>query len=409
MTHRQRFNATLNGKPADRIPFIARIELWFRRAVARNLLPDEYDGMTMWEFMRAMGFGLYGREARVFSKKIGRIEVVSREEGNLSRTEYHTPVGMVWRTQQTVRELEDAGAQLYTVEHPFKSEADYDVLAYIFERLDFQPVEGEWQAQEQEIGEDGISRANASPCPLREIMINWLGDERAIYEMHDHPDQIERLLEVLTKSYRRMQDIVLDSSADFVMTGANFTTMVTSPPIFRKYMLPYYVDFNTRLIERGKIPMAHTDGELGGGLMPLISEARFQIADAFTPPPMTSVTVRQALDAWGEKTMVFGGIPSVMLSPAVSDRDFESYFVRLVRSIRREDRFALGIGDSVGSGATVSVGVAVGMAAPRPGCGASCGPQSALMPVSMPGGIRASDQPGATSGQGGSKTPASSP
>jgi cytosine/adenosine deaminase-related metal-dependent hydrolase len=80
--------------------------------------------------------------------------------------------------------------------------------------------------------------------------------------------------------------------------------------------------------------------------MPLIPEAGFQIADAFTPPPMTSVTVRQALDAWGEKTMVFGGIPSVMLSPAVSDRDFESHLVRLLRSIRREDRFALGIGDT---------------------------------------------------------------
>jgi len=346
MTHRERFYAVLHGEQADRIPFIARIELWFESAAARNKLPDEYRGMTMWEFMREMGFGLYGRAAKVFSRQLKGVEIGKHQDGDILRTEFHTPVGVVRKAERTLENLRDSGAQRYVVEYPFKTDADYDVLAWIFENITFESVHGEWEAQEREIGEDGISRANASPCPLQEIMVNWMGDERAIYEFHDHPEKMERLIGILTESYRQMHRIVLDSPADIVLTGANFTTMITSPPLFRQYFLPYFVGFNSKLIERGKIPMAHTDGELGGGLMPLIPESRFRIADAFTPPPMTSVTVREALDTWGDKVMVFGGIPSVMLSPTVSDSEFESYVINLLRSISRQDRFVLGIGDT---------------------------------------------------------------
>ena len=345
MTHRERFYAVLHGEQADRIPFIARIELWFASALASGRLPEKYRGMTMWEFMREMGFGLYGRAARVFSRRLAGVEIRQHQDGDVLQTEYHTPVGVVKKTERTLENLRDAGAQRYIVEHPFKTEADYEILVWIFENIAFEPVSGEWEAQEREIGGDGISRANASPCPVREIMLNWMGDERAIYEFHDHPGKMERLIETLTMSYRRMHEIVLNSPADIVLTGANFTTATTPPPLFRKHFLPYFVEFNSKLIERGKIPMAHTDGELRG-LLPLIAESRFRIADAFTPAPMTSVTVREALDAWGDDVMVFGGIPSLMLSPTVSDAEFESYVIGLLHSIRRCDRFVLGIGDT---------------------------------------------------------------
>ena len=67
---------------------------------------------------------------------------------------------------------------------------------------------------------------------------------------------------------------------------------------------------------------------------------------------MTSVSVREALLAWGNEVLVFGGIPSIMLAPNVSDAEFENYIVRLLRSIRHDDHFALGFGDMIPMEAT---------------------------------------------------------
>lgn len=352
MNHRDRFYAVLRGERADRIPFVGRMTLFYNRLQSHpHTVPVPFRGLSLGEMVREFGWGLYGHKARIFRSGYDSVEVSERWVDGLLRTEYHTPVGTVWRTQvQNPGTMRDAGANLWDVERPFKSESDYPVLAHIFEHLTYRPTYEEVEAQEKELGAEGVSRCSVGKCPMHQIMESWMGYERAIYELNDRTARVEELQEILTTSYRRMQQIVLASPADIVLTGSNFTTMVTSPPLFRRYFLPYFVDFNTHLIEAGKYPMAHVDGELGGpngGLLPLIREARFRIADAFTPPPATTVTVREALDAWENEVMVFGGIPSMMFGPGVSDAEFEAYVTSLLRSIRPEDRFALGFGDMV--------------------------------------------------------------
>lgn len=351
-SHRERFYAVLRGEPADRIPFIGRIELFYNRLQARpEEMPESYRGLSMWDMARALGWGSYGQKANVYSQTYADVDVVEHQENGLLRIEYHTPVGMVWETKGLPsRLMQDADATLLNLEYAFKDEGDYQVLAYIFEHLAYEPAYEEWSAQESDIGPDGISRCWAGKCPIHAIMCRWMGYEHAIFEMHDRPSQMGWLLEVLTASYQRMQEIVLDSPADIVESGGNLTTMVTSPPLFRKYFLPYFLDFNARLIDAGKYPMCHVDGELGGargGLVPSIREARFRIADAFTPPPVTSVDVREALESWEDEVLVFGGIPSMMFAPAVSDAEFEAYVVGLLRSIRPSDHFVLGFGDMI--------------------------------------------------------------
>lgn len=349
-TQQELFNAVLRGESDKRIPFLPRIELWHNVALAQGKLPPEYRELSQYDLLRRLGFGIYGRQASVFSRTFDGVKIVESRQGNLQRIEYHTPLGMVWATRRSHEILEQAGATYHLVEYPFKSAQDYPILAYIFEHLKYEPTYAAWLDQEKAIGEDGVSRVNASPCPLHHIMIDWMGYERAIYELYENTTRLEGLIEILTDSYRRMQNIVLDSPADLVLTGANFVTAITSPPLFRKYFLPYFADFNKRLIQRGKFPMAHVDGEIGGrngGLMPLIREAAFKIADALTPQPVTSIRVREALDTWERRLVVWGGIPSLLTSPTVNAEEFERYFRNLMACIMPEDPFVLGIGDTV--------------------------------------------------------------
>ena len=95
MTHRQRFYAVLRGDRADRIPFIGRIEVFYSKLQAYpEAVPESYRGLSMWEMVRKMGWGLYGRGANVFSKEFRDVEIVERRENGLLRIEYHTPRGI---------------------------------------------------------------------------------------------------------------------------------------------------------------------------------------------------------------------------------------------------------------------------------------------------------------------------
>ena len=181
-------------------------------------------------------------------------------------------------------------------------------------------------------------------------MVAWMGYERFFYELVDNTSNLEYLIEILSENYRTMQEIILESPGSYVLTGANFTTSVTSPPIFKKYFLPYFKDFHDRLCDRGKLAMAHVDGEIGGkagGLIPLIREAGFIIADALAPKPATSITVMEVFNAWDNEILVWGGIPSLLFSPQTTESEFDSYVISLLKSIKPGDPFVLGIGDTV--------------------------------------------------------------
>lgn len=358
MSQRQRFLAILRGELPDKLPFLPRIELWHRAALSRGTLPDDCRNLSMDNLLRKLNLGIYGRQAEVVVRHYDGIQIVAQQVNDEIHTRYPTPFGTLRSVKKGDPVLAQAQATFITVEHPFKSPADYEALAYILDRVRFSPSYEGFLRQEAEIGPDGISRANVSPDPFFEIMNQWIGYEQMILELADNADSVMRLVEILARRFEAMQQIVLDSPALLVLTGANFTTSTTPPAMFREHFLPYYRDFNQRLIERGKWPMAHVDGEIGGasggeGLMPLIAEAQFRIADAFTPPPVTSVSVRQAFQAWDRKIVLWGGIPSLMTSASVDDVTFEQFFTRLAGDVRPgRDPFIFGIGDTVAIDAT---------------------------------------------------------
>jgi hypothetical protein len=92
--------------------------------------------------------------------------------------------------------------------------------------------------------------------------------------------------------------------------------------------------------------VAHTDGEMKK-LLPLVAESGYDVAEAFTPKPMTSYTVADARRVWGDRVTIWGGIPTVVLTPTFTDAHFESYILDLFRQAAPGLRFILGFGDNV--------------------------------------------------------------
>ena len=60
MIHRQRAIAAIRGEPLDRIPFIARMDLWYNYNYNGGTLPGKYRGWSSWDFQRDLDIGIFG-------------------------------------------------------------------------------------------------------------------------------------------------------------------------------------------------------------------------------------------------------------------------------------------------------------------------------------------------------------
>jgi uroporphyrinogen decarboxylase len=188
--------------------------------------------------------------------------------------------------------------------------------------------------------------AGLGACPMHQIMREYLGYEKAVFEMIDHPRRIEQLLRVLTDHAKEMQKIAAESPAKMILHGEHFDSMTTPPPLFEEYFKPYFRELAELLHSKGKILVCHADAD-SSLLLDLIRESGFDMAEVFTTAPMVPCTMSQARQAWGNDVIIWGGVPSVILCEPVSDDEFEAFMLDLFKITAPGDSFILGVADNV--------------------------------------------------------------
>jgi hypothetical protein len=90
----------------------------------------------------------------------------------------------------------------------------------------------------------------------------------------------------------------------------------------------------------------HADADTSG-ILNLIEQAGWDMVECFVTAPMVPVTLEQARHAWGNRVIIWGGIPSLMLSPSVSEAEFRAYCRRVFEIIGTGEAFILGVADNV--------------------------------------------------------------
>ena len=354
MTHKQRLLAVLNGEKPDRIPWIPRMKLWYEFHKSQNNLPQPYGNATLEEIRNDLGMGNPARKGRVFDLKLtGEVEVEKERDGLEVTTTYHTPKGTVTNRDKSSQEEYD----LETVEHLIKGPEDYEVVEYLIRHMKFVPTYDKYRKYEKEIGETGVPlvRIGLWPpgssrvhCPMHRILRGFIGYERAYkHLLNQYPDKVTHLLETLTGKAKEMQEVALNSPAQFFLHGAHFDVQMTSPPIFEEYFLPYFRDFTEKLHAKSKKLACHLDAETKG-LYSLISESGFDVADCFTTKPLVQkTTLEEARNEWGEKMIIWGGIPSTILEPGYPQGKFKDHVVRVLQTVAPGENFILGIADNL--------------------------------------------------------------
>jgi uroporphyrinogen-III decarboxylase len=360
MTNRERILAIMDGRQPDRIPWVPRMLLWWLYHRNRETLPDRYRGWRLRDIERDLGMGTAARDGRVFTQSYRNVEVVERHDGLDTVTDYITPVGTVSSLTRRTVELDLAGIRGLEVEKPLKRPEDYDVMMYIIENTEYHPCYEEYLAYEEDIGEDGYPLVTIGDCPFHKFLGDLAGYENGYYDLADHPQQVERLLEVMTQKHREeFWPLVSRSPARLLLHGFHLDSQLTPPGMFEKYITPYYQEFSQLLHRHGKTLAMHADND-SRRILHHLKEAGYDMVECFTTAPMVNCTLEEAREAWGDDMIIWGGVPSIVLEDSFSDEEFEAYMLEMFRTIAPGDAFILGVADNVTGTAKLSRVVRIG-------------------------------------------------
>ena len=341
----------LRGEPVARIPFIARMDLWYTYHKNRGTLPPQYQNATLADIQRDLGIGVLGFGAWIPGfyrlEYSGGVEVHTRWEGNERLTEYVTPYGTLSAREVISEAMQAADVTPLHTEYPFKGPQDYDALQCLFEHTRVVENYEEYARDRAAIGEDGLSLPYTGWVPMHLLMKEYIGYSQFYYELHDHLPRLERVAEAVTAVQMEIVRVGAGSPADVVEVGGNYDRMMTPHRIFRTYFLPFYQQAVPVLHAAGKAVALHGDGDMDAELLRLMRETGVDAVEALTPRPMTTIDVRQARALWGDAVTLWGGIPAILMTPTYSDEQVEEFLEDLFAAVAPGRRFILGFGDNV--------------------------------------------------------------
>jgi hypothetical protein len=349
MSQRSDALKAMRGERPERIPFIARMDLWYNYNRARGTLPERYQDWHLWDIQRDLGIGVFAFGAwipKYFKVSYPGVEVKTQEQGLERVATYETPYGALRTRHVLAEELIDADVTGMQVEHMYKGVQDFDALLYLLENSVVSPNYGDYEEVQAAIGEDGISLPFTGYVPMHEMAHVYMGYETFYYQLFDHPDKIERLHQASWAQQMKAIDLAAGCPAEVIEVGGNYDEQMTPPKIFDQYYAPFYREVAEKFKKMGKILAVHGDGEMKE-LLTSLKAAGVEVVEAATPAPMTSIDVRAVRELWGDDMTMWGGIASTMFTPTYSDEEFHTYIEDLFAAVAPGDRFVLGTGDNV--------------------------------------------------------------
>ena len=345
MTVRENILAALSFREVDRVPWAPRWELWFNAASRDGRLPERYRGWTLYDTARDLGLGLKGYGVRPCAEEMRDVRPRSRRRGEETVVEYDTPHGTLRQVMRETVELMAAGVRGRVVKELVTQRADYDAALYLVEHTRLVPRHEDIASEIDKVGGDGVVLAFLGHPPAHLVMREYTGYEGFYYQLQDNAGQLEQLIAALDEQQRELLRIAVDSPARVVEYDGNYDGWLTPPPIYRRYFLPSHRRLTDACHAVGKLVATHDDGRVDG-LMALLAESGFDVAEAFTPPPMTNIGVAGAREAWGERLAIWGGLAAVAFTPLFSEEEFDRHVWKALDESGGRG-IVLGTGDNV--------------------------------------------------------------
>jgi len=351
---------TLHGKKPARIPFVTRLEAWYKSHVRSGSLPARFKGMSLPEVHHSTGVGqlkfmvpyslklrgvevesswmgqpFYRENEPLFENFPGMWDIIDTEKAGETETNLHTRWGTLHLRHELLPEGVASGTDPYLQEHLIKDDNDLKVVEHILENCEFIPQFDKIAAIQAELGENAFVVPLLHRIPFQQALLEYFGEIELFYVHHDQPRKLERLLTLLHEQMLDILEKLVDFNWPYVEFPDNLHSMMTNPRLFREFCLPAYQQYTDILHRQGKVVGSHTDGDIKP-LLSLLKESGLDVCESFSPYPLTKCTFRDAWEAWRGGPLIWGGISSPILEASTSDHDFFAYIEDLFETIQNE-------------------------------------------------------------------------
>jgi hypothetical protein len=372
MTYKERIISTIKGESTDELPFIPRLDLWYKANKFCNTLPKRYKNATLREITDDLGIGYHAvvpdfRNFETENDNVGfalgmvnlktnsyeidfsGIEYRINETNGLTTVEFFTPPGKITTKVLYNENMRRAGITIpHIIEHAIKSLDDYEAIAYIFENVGVKKAYKNYIKHQEFVGDRGVAVAFnlLSASPMHLIVKELMTFELFVYELNDNKERLEWLANKINIFFDKIFEIVSSSPAEIIFSGANYDSFLTWPPFFKRYITPYLLKQSERAHYAGKFLLTHTDGE-NRGLLEEYLDSEIDVADSICPNPMTSLTLKEVRNVFGSRITIWGGLPSIcVLEDSMSDYEFEKYINEILENIGSGDNLILSFADT---------------------------------------------------------------
>ena len=248
----------------------------------------------------------------VFKTSTPNVTSETKTAGDYSLTTHRTPVGKV--TQKTRINLPSEQGERgdsWVVERMIKGPDDYRVVKFMVEDEVCRPAYTGLETRMQEVADHGVLQIGTGYTPLMQLIVTYMGFRRFVVELKRRREEVEDLMEAIDLKVRERMKTVARAPPRIVNVGDNIDGVMVNPDLFRRYCIPYYRSYTEILHSGGKIAQSHMDGRLKC-LKDLLPETGLDVIEAFTPPPIGDLGMREARDCWGERLAIWVNIPEVI-------------------------------------------------------------------------------------------------
>ncbi len=329
MTTRERICTALIGGMPDRVPF----------TVYKGIASGTQEDISA---LIALGMG-YITSCSPYRSERRNVEIVQEDEmlGSVPTkvTRYKTPIGELSQRHR----IESGYGSSYRIEHIIKDVKDYEILEFIIRDEEFFPDYSSCESANAELGDLGVLMAWIGRVPIQRLWIEYTGIERLSADLHDNPLVVERVLSAMMDKSREIWKIVADSPVKFIWCPDNITGVITGPPLFDKYCVPYYREVASVMHEKGKRVMCHMDGMMRR-LKDSVRNTDLDIIEAFTPPPDGDLPLSEARKSWHGKVISINFPSSVHIAKLETIRDVTK---QLLAEAAPGNGFVIGVTENI--------------------------------------------------------------
>jgi hypothetical protein len=166
------------------------------------------------------------------------------------------------------------------------------------------------------------------------------------YCLADAPEEFDETYAALRQNLETAAEIALNSPAEVLMIPENLLSEVVGKHLYKKYVRDHHLRWARRIKDAGKFSTVHVDGTLRA-LVREVSETGFTFLEALTPDPVGDIAIEDWHNWVADGVVMWGGIPGVYFTDLVSDEEFDEFVIRVLKTMRKEPRYVLGVADQV--------------------------------------------------------------